>query len=390
MLPYMLRFLAVGFALAIAATTFGAERPLPRVDPSDVGMRADVLAKIGPTVVAAIEQKQLPGCVVLIGRRGQIAYWEAFGDRQIEPHRIPMDRDAVFDLASLTKPIATATSVMILADRGVLNVDEPVARYWPEFAASGKQEITVRHLLIHTSGLIPDNALDDYQHGSEEAWRRIANLAPRAPLGEKFQYSDVGFLVLGKVVERVSGKTLDEFTRDEIFRPLGMNETGYLPGAALRERAAPATQRDGAWIQGEVHDPRAHLLGGVAGHAGLFSTPQDLAVYASALTGRGKSGSEALFSAKTWALMAESNTVPNGIRALGWDRATGYSINRGAKMSAQAFGHGGFTGTALWIDPAHDLFVIFLSNRLHPHGKGSVNRLAGEIGDLAVESLRDE
>ncbi len=388
--PYVFRFLAVGFAFAIVSTTHGAERPLPRVDPGDVGMRAEVLAEIGSKVAAAIEHQQLPGCVVLIGRHGQIAYWESFGDRQIEPHRIPMDRDAVFDLASLTKPIATATSVMILADRGVLNVDEPVARYWPEFAASEKQEITVRHLLIHTSGLIPDNALDDYQHGIEEAWRRIANLAPRVPLGEKFQYSDVGFLVLGKVVERVSGKSLDEFTRDEIFRTLGMNETGYLPGPTLRERAAPATQRDGAWIQGEVHDPRAHLLGGVAGHAGLFSTAQDLAVYASALTGRGKSGSDALFSAKTWALMTESNTVPNGIRALGWDRATGYSINRGSKMSAQAFGHGGFTGTSLWLDPDHDLFVLFLSNRLHPHGKGSVNRLAGEIGDLAVESLRDQ
>ena len=183
-----------------------------------------------------------------------------------------MTTDTVFDMASLTKPIATATSVMILVERGKLRLDDPVAKYLPDFAQQGKDKITIEQLLTHQGGLLPDNAVKDYLDGPEKAWRRIDALKLQYTPGTKFVYTDVGFLVLGELVHRVSGQPVDEFARDNIFRPLGMSETGYLPAEELRQRAAPTEQRDRKWIQGEVHDPRAFHLGGVAGHAGLFST----------------------------------------------------------------------------------------------------------------------
>ena len=380
--------------IAACVALFAAPAPaappkLPQVAPADAGMNEAQLAAIETAVVEALAAKQMPGCVVLVARQGKIAYLRAFGDRRIEPEREPMTVDTVFDLASLTKPLATASSVMLLIEQGKLQLDDPVGRHLPEFAGQGKQDITVRHLLTHQSGLIADNPLVDFNDGPAKAIERLFALTPLARPAEKFIYSDVGFMVLGELVRRVSGQDVNDFSREHLFAPLGLTETGFLPPEPLRRRAAPTQQREGRWMQGEVHDPRAYALGGIAGHAGLFSTAADLAVYAEMLLGEGEYRGARVLARETVAAMRAPQSVPGGgLRGLGWDMKTGYSSNRGDGFSPQAVGHGGFTGTAFWIDPELRLAVIFLSNRVHPDGKGNVNRLAGRIGTIAAAAIR--
>jgi uncharacterized protein YbbC (DUF1343 family)/CubicO group peptidase (beta-lactamase class C family) len=294
-----------------------------------------------------------------------------------------MTVDTVFDLASLTKPIATATSIMVLVDRGLIGLDEPVFRYLPEFWMRDKRVITVRQLLTHVSGLPAETIYEDYKHGRVDTLRRLANTALITPPGTRFIYSDVGFLILEDLVNHVSGKDIGTFARETVFGPLGMVDTGYLPGPALRPRIAPTEYRDGSIIAGDVHDPRAHLLGGVAGHAGLFSTADDLARYAQMILGEGEVGGVRVLWPETVHAMLAPHDVPGGVRALGWDMQTHFSVNKGDTLSRRAIGHGGYTGTCLWIDPELDLFVLFLSNRVHPDGKGAVNPLIGRIGSLA-------
>ena len=298
-----------------------------------------------------------------------------------------MTVDTAFDLASLTKPIATATSVMALIQEGKLDANATVATYLPEFAQNGKETITIRHLLTHTGGLIADNSMSDYVDGVDEAFARIYGLKPTASPGESFTYSDVGFIVLGQVVKAVSGNDVHEFSREHIFEPLHMTETGYLPNDEFKARAAVTEQRDGHWMQGEVHDPRAFALNGIAGHAGLFSTAHDLARYATMMLGGGRFHDVQILNESTYNLMTTAVDIPRGRRTLGWDAKTGYSSNRSDLMSSHAFGHGGFTGTGIWIDPVQNLYVIFLSNRVHPDGKGLVNPLIGRIGTIASAAI---
>lgn len=360
-------------------------------------MNADKLAEINGVVAEALSKKQMPGCVVLIARQGRIVWLKAYGNRRVAgadtsaagtPASEPMTTDTVFDLASLTKPVATATSIMLLAEQGKLDVDDPVAKHWPEFGQAGKESITIRQLLTHQGGLTPDNDIADYADGPARAFERIAAAAPQHPTSTVFSYSDVGYIVLGEVVRRVSGNDVRKFTAEHLFEPLGMRETGYLPSEALRARAAPTQERDGHWMRGEVHDPRAYALGGVAGHAGLFSTAEDLAIYAQMILEHGAHAGVRVLQPATAAAMLTPCQVPGGgLRALGWDVRTGYSSNRGEGFSDAAVGHGGFTGTALWIDPGLDLSVVFLSNRVHPDGKGNVNHLAGRIGTLAAAAI---
>lgn len=345
------------------------------------------LALIGQLAEEGLQRGEMSGAVVLVARQGRIAYLHAFGHRQLEPEKVAMTADTVFDLASLTKPIATATSVMKLVEVGKVKLDDPVAKHIPEFAQNGKQAVTVFQLLTHQGGLTPDNALQDYQDGAEKAWQRIWALPLTAEPGSRFIYSDVGFIVLGELVKRVSGHSVHEFARQNIYDPLGMSETGYLPEEPLRKRAAVTEQREGRWMCGEVHDPRAYLLGGVAGHAGLFSTAEDLAVYGQMMIQGGQYAGVLVLQAATVAQMTTPHRAGDGLRGLGWDMRTGYSSNRGDLFSPRAFGHGGFTGTAIWIDPGLDLIVIFLSNRLHPDGKGTVNPLIGRIGTVAAAAI---
>lgn len=385
--PTSLSRLAAFALAALAAAPLNARERSPGA--AEFGFDAAQLEAIEPLVAEAIEQEKLPGCVVAIGRTGGVAYCRAFGRRQLQPADESMTTDTVFDMASLTKPVATATSVMKLVEDGQVRLRSAAADYVPEFAAGGKDRISVEQLLTHHTGLVPDNPLGDYQHGVEEAWRRIFELKPIEKPGTKFIYSDVNFEVLGALVERVSGMSLDEYARRHVFEPLGMTETGFRPTQALRERAAPSEQRDGQWLRGEVHDPRSALLGGVAGHAGLFSTAADLARYCDAMlrTVRSPDAPALPLSHAAAVEMIRPRNVSGDHRALGWDSASRYSSNRGELFSDAAFGHGGFTGTAMWIDPELDLFVIFLSNRLHPDGSGSVNDLAGRIGSVAAAAI---
>lgn len=393
---------AIVFLVILSSVTFSATR-LPEVSPEDAGLSSETLAFIDTEIDKAIQEKKMPGCVVAIGRKNQLACLKAYGNKQVEPNVVPMDVDTVFDLASLTKPIATATSIMILVEQRKIDIDEKVARYMPEFAASdvsegAKENITVRQLLLHTAGLIPDNPLDDYNEGVAEAIERFVKSNLVSEPDTKFAYSDVGFQILGELVHRVSGQNLHWFSREHIFEPLGMMETTFFPTQApsqqpLRQRTAPTQQREGRWMRGEVHDPRAYKMDGIAGHAGLFSTARDLAMYSDMMLRFGQSdvaGKRILKDETVWDMTAGEpvpKKEPTGLRSLGWDKRTGYSSNRGWNMSPQAYGHGGFTGTGLWIDPGHDLFVIFLSNRVHPDGTGNVNPLIGKIGTIAVDSI---
>lgn len=403
----MIRF--VPFALLLFAALCPAAEPpaVPLAKLNELGFDEAKLAGIEEIIATGIAEKKMPGCVVAFGRQGKLAWLKAYGNKRVEwegEPAEPMTTDTVFDLASLTKPIATATSVMLLVEQGKVKLDEPVATYLPKFADTGdedadkqKRSVTVRHLLVHTAGLIADNPIGDYEHGVEEARARLLKLKLRTPAGENFVYSDVNFLTLGLLIEKVSGQNVHEFSQANIFKPLGMNETTYVPGEALQKRTAPTQRRKDAWMQGEVHDPRAYLLDGIAGHAGLFSTAQDLARYASAMLNRGEYAGTRIMKEDTWQLMTTPNAVPakrnngekyEGRRGLGWDMRTGFSTNAGAGRSQKAFGHGGFTGTVIWIDPEQDWFFIFLSNRVHPDGKGLVNPLAGEIATLVSEASK--
>jgi uncharacterized protein YbbC (DUF1343 family) len=391
-------FLAVLVALAVAGVSpIAARAGVDAAAPAPAPARTDADASsplpsaltegIDRLAAEAIARGKLPGCVVAVGRAGGIVYQKAFGARALVPDREAMTLDTIFDLASLTKPIATATALMVLADQGKIDLDEPVERYLPEFHGHGKDAISIRQILTHVSGLPSEIPVAAFEHGRTAVLKRIMALSPKAPPGAKSTYSDVGFLVLEEVIRRVTGTDLATFTDTAVFRPLGMNETGFLPSSNLRPRIAPTGKRSDAWIRGDVHDPRAYRLGGIAGHAGLFSTAKDLARYARMVLAAGTLDGARVLSTEAVRQMLAPNDVPGGIRALGWDIRSSYSANRGTALSRRAVGHGGYTGTSLWIDPEQDLFVIFLSNRVHPDGKGSINALAGAIATLVGSTL---
>lgn len=367
---------------------------LPKASPESVRMRGERLRRIDELAAEGIAAGNMPGCVVTVGRRGKIVFQRAYGHRQVMPSKVPMSVDTVFDMASITKPVATATSAMILVEQGKLRLRDRVSTYIDGFANSGKASMTVMQLLTHQAGFVPDNALADYEGGRKPAFEKIYQLKTDYSPGARFVYSDVGFILLDDLIERQSGLTVAAFAQEHIFTPLGMKESGYLPGPPLRARAAVTEQRDSKWLQGEVHDPRAHRMNGVAGHAGLFSTADDLSIYAQMMLNGGHYGGRRILSESGVELMTDTYPIVEGAkvskRGLGWDKLSGYSSNRGENMSEQAFGHGGFTGTVLWIDPKFELFFVFLSNRLHPDGKGSVNRLAGRMATVAVAAIDEQ
>lgn len=344
----------------------------------------------------------MPGAVVLVGHQGEIVYERAFGARAVESVLEPMTVDTVFDLASLTKAVATTTSVMVLLEEGRLRLRDPVVAHIPEFASHGKGAITIQHLLTHVSGLRPDLPLEDVFEGAAVAIARTADEIPEAAPGERFIYSDLNFMLLAEIVRRVSGQTLDHFARDRIFEPLGMHDTLFAPPLALAPRIAPTEAcAPLAWpcggpgasmLRGQVHDPTARRMGGVAGHAGLFSTAADLARFSLMLLGGGAYEGVRVLAPQTVARMTQIST-PRHLadrRGLGWDIDSRYSSNRGDLFSVGSFGHTGFTGTSLWLDPASDTFVVFLSSRLHPSGQGNVTALRGQVATVVASALLDE
>ena len=338
----------------------------------------------------AIAAGKCPGAVLLVGRGDDVVWRKAYGNRSVEPQKTPMTADTIFDMASLTKPMATAVSIMILSDHGKLSINDKVSKYIPEFAQNGKQDITIEELLLHRGGLVPDNDITDFEHGPTEAWRNLYALQPKWKPGTHFAYSDVGFITLGKLVEVVSGKPLDEFARQEIYEPLGMNRTRFKPPAQWKDLCAPTEQRNGHWMVGEVHDPRAFALGGVAGHAGLFSTAEDTARYCRMLLHFGRLDGKRILKESTVRAMIEPRRLGDGsgCRGLGFDIDTPYSGNRGDRFEAgTTFGHSGFTGTSFWVDPVHACYVILLTNSVHPDGKGNVLKLRHEVATVVAEAL---
>lgn len=354
------------------------------------------LAKIDTAVEAALNRGDCPGAVVVVVHGDAVVFRKAYGSRALKPEKVPMTVDTVFDMASLTKPVATATSVWRLIEQGKLKLSDPVSKHWPAFAANGKDTVTIEHLLLHTSGLTADNALADYADGKAQALERIAGLKLEAPAGTRFRYSDVGFIVLGQLVEQLGGLPLDQFSRKHIFEPLKMTDTTFRPGDTLKKRIAPTGLRNGSIILGEVHDPRAFKLGGVAGHAGLFSTADDLARYCRMLLRGGELDGTRVLAAETVQLFTEPHTVSvpmksgntKGARSLGWDVDTSYSAQRGDGFAkGTGFGHTGFTGTSLWIDRETKTAVIVLTNRVHPEDKGNVTQLRREIGTIVAKAV---
>jgi uncharacterized protein YbbC (DUF1343 family)/CubicO group peptidase (beta-lactamase class C family) len=383
------RVFAIVFA--VMATSFGgialAKGP-GKIDWGAAKMDSALAARIDGAVAKAIDAGQMCGCVVLIGRRGGIVFEKAYGDRTVEPQEEAMTLDTLFDMASLTKPVATATGVMVLIERGQLRLQDKVSKFFPEFAANDKQDVTIEQLLVHSSGLLADNPLADYSDGWKSALPKICELELLSEPGTKFKYSDVNFILLGKIIEAVTDETENEFLKREVFDKLGMRDSGYLPSDELKARAETTEKVDGEWRKGDVHDPRAAKMGGVAGHAGLFSTARDMAIYATMMLQQGGYGEARILSPASVAEMTRARSINGHRRGLGWDMRSGFSRNRGELMSDAAFGHGGFTGTAMWVDPELDLYVIFLGNRLHPDGVGEVNDLAGRIGTMACAATR--
>jgi uncharacterized protein YbbC (DUF1343 family) len=383
------------FAAALIAAVATGPAATP---PEQAGMSAERLDRIGAAVEDAISRGDLPGAVVLVGRGDAVVFRKAYGHRALEPEREAMTPDTVFDVASLTKPVATAAGVMILVEEGKLRLSDPVLRHLPEFGApdSDRAKVTVEQLLTHRAGFPPDDPLELYTGSPEEIFARKYKQPLEAPPGARLRYSDVGYEVLGELIRRVSGKPLDSFAEQRIFRPLGMADTHFRPGAGgpfaiPAARIAPTEREGGRWLRGEVHDPRARAVGGVAGHAGLFSTADDLARYCRMILAGGVLGGARVLSP----LGVDALTRPRfygdeGVRALGWDIASPFSSNRGDLFPPGSFGHTGFTGTSLWLDPASKVFVVFLSNRLHPDGKGDVTPLRGIVATLAAASVLDD
>jgi uncharacterized protein YbbC (DUF1343 family)/CubicO group peptidase (beta-lactamase class C family) len=365
---------------------------LPGAEPSSFD-------QIAPLVESAIARHELPGAVVLVARGDEVLYRRAFGERAILPAPEAMSEDTIFDLASLTKVVATTTSVMQLLEQGRLRLTDPVDRFIPGFGRYGKADITIRHLLTHTSGLRADLELNAEFSGADEAIRRAIEEVPAARPDRRFVYSDINFFLLGDIVRRVSGERLDRYAKAHIFDPLAMTDTMFLPPSSLRPRIAP-TERCGAlawpcggadvpFLRGVVHDPTARRMGGVAGHAGLFSTAADLSRFCRMLLNGGSLGPVRILAPATVARMASPST-PAGmrdVRGLGWDIDSEYSSNRGELFPVGSFGHTGFTGTSLWLEPRTRSYVIFLSNRVHPDGKGDVTPLRARVATVAAAAL---
>jgi len=349
-----------------------------------------VLDSIERTINETIASGNIPGGVLWI-ERNNIDFVGAYGYRALVPRRERMTRDTVFDIASLTKVVATTPAVMKLVEQGKINLTDTAQKFIPEFSGNGKEQITLRQLLTHTSGLRPDINTDPEWSGYDTAIQMASLEKVYQQPGTEFRYSDINFIILAEVVRRVSGQQFGEFVQQEIFRPLKMQDTGFLPHPSINKRIAPTEFQDGRPLRGTVHDPSAQYMGGVAGHAGLFSTIDDLARFCRMLLNEGELDGIRLLNRDTVRLMTtvQSPDAVEERRGLGWDIDSGYSRPRGNLFPIGSYGHAGFTGTSLWIDPFSQTFLIFLSSRLHPDGLGDVRPLQAELADLLALAVKE-
>jgi len=377
-------------AMTLAIWLIDIAGPTLRAADASAGFLPSRLAAMETAITNAIAEKRLPGAVLWVERNGT-SHHRSFGQRALVPAPEPMSEDTVFDAASLTKVVAGTPAVMLLVERGRLALNVTAQTYLPEFKGDGKEAITLRQLLTHTSGLRPDIDTKTRWEGSDTAIRMACAEKLQAPPGTVFRYSDINFFLLGEIVRRASGSRLDEFVAKEIYQPLKMEDTGFRPPRKQWPRVAPTESVDGAMLRGVVHDPTARYMGGVAGHAGLFTTASDLARYARMLLNGGELEGNRIFLPGTIALMTSVQT-PTALlarRGLGWDIDSAFSRPRGELFPLGSYGHTGFTGTALWIDPFSRTFWILLSNRVHPEGRGNILPLQYTLGTLAAEAMED-
>jgi CubicO group peptidase (beta-lactamase class C family) len=347
-------------------------------------------------------RKDFPGAVLLVGRKEKIVYRKAFGESQWVPQYRSLKETMIFDLASLTKPVATATSVMILVEQGKISLDEKVKDYVPSFVPyvddSGKpgEDARLWHLLTHTSGLPPYTDAQEAEKklgrpcSTEALVNYIAGLKKTDPPGQAFHYSCLGYITLAHILKKVSGKDIAEFSQEAIFKPLKMKHTFFCPPEKYRDLCVPTLVVDGKPLTGIVHDPLAQLQGGISGNAGLFSTADDLAIFAEMMLNRGEyKGTRILGPLAVARMTSVLSKAPFAGRGLGWDLNSSYSTNRGDLFGPNSYGHSGYTGTSIWIDPDTETFVIFLANRVHPDDKGSILAMRSRAANVVAGSIID-
>ncbi len=365
------------FCLSVQCRPVQEEKPKPRFD------------QIGPVVHEEIEKDNFPGAVVLVGQGNDILYWEAFGHEMTDPCEEPMHKDTVFDMASVTKPVATATSILILMDRNAIKLDDYVRTYLPAFACKGKEDTQIKHLLAHVSGLpaYTNASVLKEQFGSpcpEKVIDKICSLEALSAPGEEFRYSCLNYITLGKIVEIISGKNLADFSRENIFAPLGMKHTMFNPPDSWKKDIAATEVIDGKPLRGTVHDPLAQLMGGVSGNAGLFSNAYDLSIYCRMLLNGGIWKRKRILSPEAVRLLT---TVQTHGRAYGFGVSSRYASAKGTYASEKAFTHTGYTGTSIVCDPESDTYVIILANRVHPKDDGSAKPVRTKVADIVFSSL---
>lgn len=376
---------------------------LPHARPESVGMSTARLSRVDRIIREAIDRKDFPGAVILVARKGKIVWRKAFGHSQWIPEMAPMGISMMFDMASITKPIATATSIMILAERGKIRLWDKVTDSVPLFSvyvdeeAKKGEEARLWHLLTHTSGLPPytDAKEVEEKYGNpvalESMVEHIARLDKLSAPGEEFHYSCLGFITLSYIVKKVSGKNIAEFARENIFKPLKMDHTMYVPPEGFLARCVPTQVYDGESLVGVVHDPLARLLGGVSGNAGLFSTADDLAVFAQMMLNKGEFKGVRILSPLAVERMTEIYRITDFAgRGLGWDLESDYSTNQGDLFGPNAFGHTGYTGTSLIIDPDTETIIIFLTNSVHPEDKGDIVSMRSRVANVVAASILEK
>lgn len=373
---------------------------LPKVRPEDAGMSSAHLSYLDAIVKEAIDRKDFPGAVLIVTRRGNVVYRKAFGYSRLLPEMEPMREDMIFDLASVTKPVATATSVMILVERGRIRLWDKVKDFVPEFVPYLKEggfpgeDARLYHLLTHTSGLPP--YIDEKEAAAAvgdpcstvDLVGMIAGLRKESEPGQAFVYSCLNYITLAHIIKQVSGQDLAEFSAENIFKPLGMTRTFFNPPEDLRRMCVPTQVVSGVVLQGVVHDPLARLQGGISGNAGLFSTADDLAVFSQMLLNKGSWNKKTILGPLTVERMLEIYPkVQASGRGLGWDFSSDYATVGGDLFNPGSFGHSGYTGTSIWIDPSTGISVIFLTNRVHPDDGGQIISMRSRVANIVAASI---
>jgi CubicO group peptidase (beta-lactamase class C family) len=396
--PFMRTFIALAAILIPAATGLG--QGLPAAKPGDVGMSAERLAFLDALMAEALERRDFPGAVLLVAHKGRTVWRKAYGLSQWVPENRPMSADMIFDLASVTKPVATATSIMLLVERGRLRLMDKVKDYVPDFApyilegGLPGEDARLWHLLTHTSGLPPytDPKEVERLYGNPcptaTLVKHIAGLRKGSPPGTEFTYSCLNYITLAHILESVTGKSLAAFADENIFRPLGMKRTFFVPPASCLDLCVPTQAYDGKPLRGIVHDPLARLQGGISGNAGLFSTADDLALFAQMMLGGGAFGKVRILGPLAVERMAEIfPKAKSAGRGIGWDLDSDYASVRGDLFGPGSYGHSGYTGTSIWIDPETRTTVVFLTNRVHPDDKGDIIAMRSKVANVVAASI---